>query len=79
MRGEGVAIGLKRRADEVVPQWRGTTEDVALDVAAGGQGGEKDAVDSADDRFQVALQDAVRLEFLSGGDSQSSVADLARQ
>ena len=59
-----------------VAQRRGAAHDVALHVAAGGDGGEQRLVDAGDGRLEVALEHAVELEALAGGDAERAVGVL---
>ena len=67
--GEDLGAGLRRRG-------RGRDSDVAVHVAAGGEGGKHGLVDPLDDRAEAGLHDAVELDALTRGDAQGVVAVL---
>src|SRR5690606_2336664 len=50
-------------------------EHVAVDVAAGGDGVQRGGVDGLHGRLQLALDHAVELEGLAGGDAQRVVGE----
>ena len=56
-----------------VAERRGAAHDVALHVAAGGDGGEQRLVDAGDGGLEVALEHAVELEALAGGHPEGAV------
>ena len=51
----------------------GGHRDIAVDVAAGGEGVDQRGVDRLHRRLQFALDDAVELESLAGGDAQAAL------
>ena len=53
----------------------GWSGDVAVDVAAGGEGGGEGFVDRLDQRADAFLQHAVELEGLAGGDAERAVGE----
>ena len=57
-----------------VAQRRRAAHHVALDVAAGGDGGEQRLIDAGDGGLELALDHAVELEALAGRDPQRAVA-----
>src|SRR6185436_910357 len=57
----------------------GRAHDVPLHVAAGGERGELDVVDSPDGLLEILLQYAVELQALAGGDAERGVADFIAQ
>ncbi len=54
----------------------GVGHDVAVDVAAGGEGVEQGVVDLLDAGLEVGLEDAVKLEGLAGGELDGAVGVL---
>ncbi len=56
-----------------IRQGGGAAHDVALHVAAGGDGGEQLLVDGGDGRLEIALQHAVKLKALPGGDPERPI------
>jgi hypothetical protein len=51
----------------------GGDRDIAVDVAAGGQCVDQRGVDRLHRRLEFALDDAVELEGLAGGDAQAAL------
>ena len=57
----------------------GRGHDVAFDVAAGPQRAEQTAIDVGNGLLEVALENAVQLKALPGGDAQGAVGELPGQ
>ena len=73
-RGSSSCTSARRRSSNGA----GAEHDVAFLVAAATERGEQRVVDGADRAVQVALEHAVELEVLPGGDAQRPVAPRAR-
>jgi len=69
---EGVVLDL---LGDFVDGRVGGCGDVAVDVAAGGQGGGEGLVDRLDEGADALLGDAVELEGLARGDAQGAVGE----
>ena len=65
-------------ADAIVAQRRRAGHDVAFHVAACAQRGQQGRIDAGDGVFQVALEDAVKLDALPAGETQGAVGVLRR-
>ena len=70
--GDAARGGAHRQVRLVVHR-RGAAHHVAVDVAAGSEGGHQAVVDLGDGRLQPALQHPVELEALPGGDAEGAV------
>ena len=66
LRGSG-ALGIRRG------------HDIAVHIAAGRDGIEEDLVHALDELFDIALEDAVKLEGLAGGEAERGRGNIARE
>lgn len=66
-------------ADGVIANGSGASHDVAVDVAAGGEGREFNAVDFANGIAEVGLENSVKLQSLSAGDPECAIGELVAE